>query len=72
MYRNFMVKEVKSERGLKRIMTILRKNRIHYFLNEDRSAIRVNVGSARRSTKRFDICKQLGFKLEGAWELKIS
>lgn len=66
MYRNFMVKEVKSERGLKRIMTILRNNNIHYFLNEERNVIRVNVGSARRSTKRFDICSELGFKKEGA------
>lgn len=66
MYRNFMVKNIKSERGLKRITTILRDNHIHYFLNEERNTIRVNVGSARKSTKRFDICKELGFKKEGA------
>lgn len=66
MYMHFMVKEIKSERGLNRITTILRDNHIHYFLNEERNVIRVNVGSTRKTTKRFDICKQLGFKWERA------
>lgn len=66
MYRNFMVKEIKSERSLKRITTILRDNHMYYFLNKERNIIRVNVGSTRKSTKRYDICKELGFKMEGA------
>lgn len=62
MYRNFMVKEVKSDRSLKRITKVLKDNRIHYYLRDEGKIIEVNVGSARKSTKRFDICNELGFK----------
>ena len=62
MYRNFMVKEVKTDRALKRITKVLKDNRIHYYLRNEGTVIEANVGSARKSTKRFDICSKLGFK----------
>ena len=66
MYRNFMVKDVRSDRTLKRITNVLRDNNIHYYLINEGKTVRVNVGSARKSTKRFDLCNELGFKKEGA------
>lgn len=64
MYGNFMVKELKNDKETKRITTILRKNRMNYFIKDEGKLIKVLVGSTRRTTKRYEVCKSLGFKME--------
>jgi hypothetical protein len=62
MYTNWMVRPVGSERETKRIEKVLRDNRIGWYCRDDGKTMIVNVGSTRRTTKRFDICKKLGFE----------
>ena len=70
MNRNFMVKKVGSERSFKRITKVLFEHRIHYYVEvvDDGKLIKVNVGGTKkRTTKRFDICNELGFEEMGPW-----
>ena len=69
MNRNFMVKKVGTEAGFKRVTKVLSEHRIHWYVHsvDDGKLIKVNVGGTKkRTTKRFDICKELGFKELGA------
>ena len=70
MNRNFMAKKVGTERGFKRIIKVLGEHKIHYYVDlmDDGKLIKVNVGGTKkRTTKRFDICKELGFEEYGAF-----
>ena len=70
MNRNFMAKKVGTEAGFKRVTKVLYEHRIHYYVDvlDDGKLIKVNVGGTKkRTTKRFEICKGLGFKEFGAF-----
>lgn len=101
MYRNFMVKQIKTKAEFNRITKVLKKNRMAYYMHTDiendvilerdgnyyKLGVRkgekniatdlktlisegltlwVPIGNYKyRPTRRYDICKELGFKLEG-------
>ena len=70
MNRNFMVKKVDTDAELIMVVGVLQRYRIKsYTQREDGSTlIKVNVGGTKkRTTKRFDICKELGFEERGAF-----
>lgn len=101
MYRNFMVKRIKTKADFNRTTKVLKKNRMAYYIHTNiendvvvekkgnyyRLGVRrgekdiavdlktlisegltlfVAVGNYKYGpTRRYDICKELGFKLEG-------
>ena len=102
MYRNFMVKQIKTKADFNRITKVLKENKMAYTMHtqgklqdkqfaeregkfyileplhckdtavelktiiSDGLMLWVMVGNYKYgSTRRYDICKELGFKLEG-------